>query len=135
MIERRSDFLVEYQNEAYAARYRALVGYARSVENRLSSGETYLTEAVARSFFRLMAYKDEYEVARLHTDRSFHDRIASAFEGRPRLAFNLAPPFLGQIDPSTGRPAKREFGAWILPIFSALARLRVLRGSVFDPFG
>ncbi|MEZ5705017.1 MAG: DUF6537 domain-containing protein [Burkholderiaceae bacterium] len=93
-----------------------------------------LAEAVARSFFRLMAYKDEYEVARLYASSEFRRQISAAFEAA-RLAFNLAPPGPNRTDQRTGRPAKREFGAWVLPVFGVLSRLRVLRGSWLDPFG
>lgn len=127
--------LTDYQNERYATRFQSVVDAAIAAERRLAPGETKLAEAVARSFFRLMAYKDEYEVARLYASSEFRRQISAAFEGQPRLAFNLAPPGLSRTDQRTGRPAKREFGAWVLPVFGVLSRLRVLRGSWLDPFG
>jgi indolepyruvate ferredoxin oxidoreductase len=135
VLARRSSFLVQYQDERYAARYRSLVDAAAAVENRLAPGETRLAEAVARSFFRLLAYKDEYEVARLYAAPEFRQQIEATFEGIPRLAFNLAPPGLSGTDAATGRPVKREFGAWMLPAFGLLARFKGLRGTPLDPFG
>ncbi len=82
-----------------------------------------------------MAYKDEYEVARLFTDGSFDKQVAAAFEGDLKFEFHLAPPLLARKDPATGRPRKMSFGPWIRPVFSVLAKLKFLRGTVFDPFG
>jgi len=135
VIARHEAYLTAYQNKGYAARYSALVAEARQAEARLAPGQMLLTEAVARSFFRLMAYKDEYEVARLYSAPEFCRQVAAVFEGEPRLALNLAPPLLSRIDPATGRPGKREFGGWILPALGVLARFKVLRGTAFDPFG
>ena len=135
LLARRVAFLADYQNAAYAARYRALVDAVRAHETRVWPGQEELTRAVAHSFFKLMAYKDEYEVARLYAAPEFKAQLAAQFEGAPRLAFNLAPPILGGKDPSTGKPTKREFGAWVLPLFGVLARLKFLRGTAFDPFG
>jgi indolepyruvate ferredoxin oxidoreductase len=94
-----------------------------------------LTEAVARNFFKLLAYKDEYEVARLYADPEFKKKLAAAFDGKPKLKLLLAPPFLSRLDPATGRPRKMPFGGWIIPAFALLARLKFLRGTAFDPFG
>jgi indolepyruvate ferredoxin oxidoreductase len=94
-----------------------------------------LVAAVADNLFRLMAYKDEYEVARLHSDPQFLANIAGQFEGDYRLEFNLAPPLLARRDPTTGKPLKRRFGGWMLPVFRGLAALRGVRGTLFDPFG
>jgi len=129
IVARRVEFLTHYQNTAYAARYRAAV-------DRVSDGgrNTALAEAVARSLFRLMAYKDEYEVARLHADRSFVDKVQGMFDGDIRLNYHLAPPILGRKD-RQGRPVKQRFGPWMLPAFRVLARLKFLRGTVADPFG
>ena len=134
MIARRSAFLAAWQNEAYAERYRAAVAVARAAEARLGRGEAFAV-AVARGAFKLMAYKDEYEVARLFADSGFRQRIDEAFEGDFTLRFHLAPPLLAGRDPNTGRPKKREYGAWMLWVFRALAACRGLRGTRWDPFG
>jgi indolepyruvate ferredoxin oxidoreductase len=134
VIARRAAFLSDYQDAAYAARYRALVERARRIETDRGLG-TKLTEAVARYLFKLMAYKDEYEVARLYARREFKRRLEGAFEGDYKLKFHLAPPILAKPDPVTGVPRKREFGPWIMTAFKWLAKLRGLRGTVFDPFG
>ncbi|MBM3344938.1 MAG: indolepyruvate ferredoxin oxidoreductase family protein [Betaproteobacteria bacterium] len=134
-ISRRSEFLVDYQDSAYATRYRNLVGRVRAAEAALGARESALTAAVASSYFKLLAYKDEYEVARLHTQPEFHQRIDAMFEGSYRLKFHLAPPVLNPRDPVTGVARKSEFGPWILTAFRLLARLKGLRGSVFDVFG
>jgi indolepyruvate ferredoxin oxidoreductase len=94
-----------------------------------------LTEAVSWSAFRLMAYKDEYEVARLHTLPEFRARLATQFEGEYRLRFHLAPPILARADPNSGLPRKIAFGQWIVPVLHTLKFLRGLRGTAFDPFG
>jgi indolepyruvate ferredoxin oxidoreductase len=99
-------------------------------------GQTTLTEAVARHLFKLMAFKDEYEVARLHAETGFADRVRSDFAGEKlRLKVQLAPPLLARRDPITGRPRKMTFGPWVFRVFGLLARLKFLRGTVFDPFG
>jgi indolepyruvate ferredoxin oxidoreductase len=90
---------------------------------------------VARNLFKLMAYKDEYEVARLYTEGTFQKRVAATFEGDVRLKVHLAPPFLARRDPLTGEPRKRAFGPWMLRAMGVLARCRRLRGTVLDPFG
>ena len=121
---------------AYAARYAAQVRRVRDAEAACLSGigSTALTEAVARSLFKLMAYKDEYEVARLYTESDFLKRVADQFEGPYELRFHLAPPILGDRDPQTGHLRKREFGPWMLAVFRLLAKLRRLRGTRFDIF-
>jgi indolepyruvate ferredoxin oxidoreductase len=134
LVERRAKFLSEYQNAAYAQRYRALVERVRDVEaERVNSSK--LAEAVARYYHKLLAYKDEYEVARLHADGEFQRKIHGMFEGDYKIAFHLAPPLLAKPDPVTGEPRKMRFGPWILPVFKVLKRLRFLRGTAFDPFG
>jgi indolepyruvate ferredoxin oxidoreductase len=132
MIERRAAFLTSYQNKAYAERYRALVSKARVAESKLDS--TRLTEAVARYAFKLMAYKDEYEVARLYTDGSFMDKIRAQFEGDYKLKFHLAPPTFSRRN-NKGELVKREFGSWMFSAFKMLAAMRGLRGTPFDIFG
>jgi indolepyruvate ferredoxin oxidoreductase len=134
-IERRIAFLTAYQNAAYATDYRALVGRVRIAEGARVPGSEALSEAVARYLFKLMAYKDEYEVARLYTDGSFAKQIAASFEGDMKLEFHLAPPLFAKHDPVTGRPRKMNFGAWMMRAFGFLARFKFLRGTAFDPFG
>ena len=133
-IERRVADLAAYQNATWASRYRALVERVREAERALGAGEA-LAGAVARYAYKLMAYKDEYEVARLYTDGAFRDRLAAAFEGDLRLTFHLAPPVLARRDPVTGEPRKREYGPWMLRVLGLVAKLRFLRGTPFDPFG
>jgi indolepyruvate ferredoxin oxidoreductase len=128
--------LTAYQNAAYAQRYLALVQAAREAERRAAGSEGAFSAAVARGFARLMAYKDEYEVARLYALPEFRRQIEAQFEGVRGLRFHLAPPlWASKPDPDTGRPRKRSYGAWVLSAFGWLARLRGLRGSAFDPFG
>ncbi|CAN7479617.1 indolepyruvate ferredoxin oxidoreductase family protein [Neorhizobium sp. LjRoot104] len=134
IVARRAAFLSDYQNAAYAARYAGLVDIAKSAEMRLR-GVTGFAEAVAKNAFKLMAYKDEYEVARLHRDRSFEKKLAEQFEGDFRIRHHLAPPMIAKIDQRTGHPAKIAFGAWIRPAFRVLEKLKFLRGTSFDPFG
>jgi indolepyruvate ferredoxin oxidoreductase len=133
-IERRLRFLAAYQNEAYAERYRARVEAIRRLEARIVPGQEALSWAVARNYFKLLAYKDEYEVARLYTDGSFRRQLERTFEGDYRLEFHLAPPLLSKTDPATGRPRKARFGPWIMPVFRMLAGLKGLRGTRFDIF-
>jgi indolepyruvate ferredoxin oxidoreductase len=132
LIARRIDFLIGYQDAGYARRYEEFVAKVREAEARL--GSTRLTEAVARYLFKLMAYKDEYEVARLHTDKSFHDKLAAQFDGEAKLHIHLAPPLIAKKN-ERGELQKREFGPWMLGAFRLLARLRGLRGTPFDVFG
>lgn len=136
LIERRSDFLTAYQSAAYARRYRALVDVARKAETAAGGKEAFAT-TVARNAFKLMAYKDEYEVARLHRDTSFRDKIAAQFEGDFKIAHHLAPPMLSRrIDKRTGNPAKIAISERIMtPAFAALEKLKFLRGTPLDPFG
>jgi indolepyruvate ferredoxin oxidoreductase len=135
IIQRRVEFLTGYQNAAYAERYRALVERVRQAEAQKAKGSNGLAEAVARYAFKLMAYKDEYEVARLYTQTGFAQRIEAQFEGDYKLHFHLAPPLFSKRDPVTGELRKREYGPWIFSAFKLLARLRSLRGSAFDIFG
>jgi indolepyruvate ferredoxin oxidoreductase len=135
LVSRRVAFLTEYQDAAYAARYAARVGRTREAEAACLPGETGLTQSVARSLFKLMAYKDEYEVARLYTETDFLKRVADQFDGSYQLNFHLAPPILGDRDAKTGHLRKRSFGPWMLSVFRILARLRRLRGTPFDIFG
>jgi len=134
LVARRVEFLTGYQNAKYAQRYADLVERVRKVESdRLQSSK--LAEAVARNYFRLLAYKDEYEVARLHSDPAFRARIAAQFEGDYSLNFHLAPPLLSKIDPDTGHPRKKRYGPRMMTAFSILAKLKGLRGTPLDIFG
>ncbi len=135
MISRRHGFLVSYQNEAYAQRYVELVRKVQAAEASVAAGSSALATAVARYLFKLMAFKDEYEVARLHTDSGFLERVAKQFEGNYRLRLHLAPPLWAKIDPATGEPRKRAYGAWMLGAMRFLAKLKGLRGTPFDVFG
>ncbi|MDA5192466.1 indolepyruvate ferredoxin oxidoreductase family protein [Alphaproteobacteria bacterium LMG 31809] len=135
MIERRVSFLTAYQNAAYGTRYRDLVAGVRARETMVAPGQTTLTEAVARYAFKLMAYKDEYEVARLYTEGTFEKHLKAQFEGDYKIEFNLAPPLLSKTDAKTGRPGKMTFGPWMLKAFRLLASLKGLRGTAFDIFG
>jgi indolepyruvate ferredoxin oxidoreductase len=134
VIDRRISFLTDYQNAAYAARYASLVRRIREAEAHCT-GETVLTDAVARALFKLMAYKDEYEVARLYTETDFLKRVADRFEGPYELHFHLAPPLLAGRDPENGHLRKRIYGSWMISVFRILARLRWLRGTPLDVFG
>jgi indolepyruvate ferredoxin oxidoreductase len=134
LVERRSEFLTAYQDAAYAARYRSLVERVRRAELPVS-GRSELAEAVARNLFKLMAYKDEYEVARLYTSPAFTEALHSQFAEFRRLTFYLAPPLLARKDPASGRPRKIAMGGWVMSIFKLLSAARRLRGTIFDPFG
>jgi indolepyruvate ferredoxin oxidoreductase len=135
-VARRVEFLTAYQNAAYAARYRALIDKVKAAEAARAPGKSELAETVARYLFKLMAYKDEYEVARLYTDGAFLQQVASEFDGdNLRFEFHLAPPLLARRDKTTGLPRKMSFGPWMLPAFRLLAKLKGLRGTPFDPFG
>jgi indolepyruvate ferredoxin oxidoreductase len=133
IVASRMQHLTGYQNAALAKRYKALVDKVHAAEQK--TGKTGLAEAVARNYAKLLAYKDEYEVARLYAETGFEARVASQFEGDYRLKFHLAPPLLASRDPKTGHLVKQEFGSWMLPAFRMLAKLRFLRGTAFDPFG
>ena len=130
LIEDRAGRLVDYQNDKYANRYRQTVDQIRAVDSNST-----LTKAVAKNLYRLMAYKDEYEVARLFCQKDFLSEIENQFEGDYKLSFNLAPPLLSRLDKNSGRPAKREYGGWMLKAFSVLQKLKGLRGTAFDIFG
>ena len=134
-IERRASDLRAYQNTALASRYRALVRRAREAERAQVPGRTGFAEAVARAYHKLLAYKDEYEVARLYTDGRFQAQVAAQFEGRFGLRFSMAPPLIAGRDPETGHLKKRIFGPWMLTAFGLLAKLKGLRGTPLDIFG
>lgn len=132
MVSRRVEFLTGYQDAAYAAQYKAFVEKVRAAEAPLKS--TKLSEAVARYLFKLMAYKDEYEVARLHTDPAFAQKIAGMFEGDFKLVHHLAPPMLAKHN-DRGELVKQPYGPWVRSAFGVLAKLKGLRGTAFDVFG
>ena len=134
-IARRVDYLTAYQDARLAARYRSVVDRVRARESRVAPGSTRLTDAVARNYFKLLAIKDEYEVARLYTDGEFERQVADAFEGDYRLRYHFAPPLWVRPDKLTGVPVKRTYGAWMRPLLKVLARCRGLRGTLLDPFG
>jgi indolepyruvate ferredoxin oxidoreductase len=155
-LAHRSEFLTAYQNAAYAQAYRGFVERVRARESALADAAPAsatvpagpaapatsrparqalpLTEAVARYLFKLMAYKDEYEVARLHSDPAFHARLAEQFEGKVQIGYHLAPPLLARRN-DRGELQKQPFGAWMGTAFRLLARLKGLRGTPLDPFG
>ncbi|MBQ1766877.1 MAG: indolepyruvate ferredoxin oxidoreductase family protein [Aquincola sp.] len=132
LVAKRVSFLTDYQNAAYAEQYRRFVDQVRQTESPL--GGTRLSEAVARYLFKLMAYKDEYEVARLHTQTGFDEKIAAMFEGDYKLVHHLAPPLTAKTN-ERGELVKRPFGPWMHTAFGVLAKLKGLRGTAFDVFG
>jgi indolepyruvate ferredoxin oxidoreductase len=131
----RAKFLTDYQDEAYAKRYLADVERVRAAESKAAPGSTELTEAFAKGLFKLMAYKDEYEVARLYSDGEFARALQAQFDGDPSLKVLMAPPLLASRDKVTGHLQKREFGPWAFKAFGILARLKGLRGTALDIFG
>ena len=133
LINSRTAFLTEYQDAAYAERYLQLVNKVKSTEASLGLGNR-LSMAVARYYFKLMAYKDEYEVARLYTDGKFIDKVKEQFEGDFSIRFNLAPPLLAEKD-AQGHFIKAEYGSWVFSAFKLLAKAKGLRGGMFDIFG
>jgi len=134
IVAERTEFLTAYQNKAYALRYKKLVDAVAAAEAQMVPGKTELAESVARYFAKLMAYKDEYEVARLYADPAFLKKLQKQFQGDVKMKFNLAPPLLSKRDPVTGHLRKREFGGWIFSAFKVLARFKFL-GTKLDIFG
>jgi indolepyruvate ferredoxin oxidoreductase len=135
LVASRVKLLTAYQDVALAGRYRALVERVQTVEQKAVPGQAKLAEAVARYYAKLLAYKDEYEVARLYGEAAFAAQLNGQFEGDFRLKFHLAPPLLASRDAKTGHLQKQEFGPWMLPVFRFLAKLKGLRGTAFDLFG
>ena len=133
-ISRRVAFLTDYQDASYAKTYSDFVAFVRQAETAKLPGKTALTEAVARYYFKLLAVKDEFEVARLHSNGDFERRIAGQFEGDYKLNFHLAPPIFSKKDPVTGELKKRQFGPWMMSAFRFLASRKGLRGGMFDIF-
>ncbi len=134
-IERQASELERYQDAAYAQRYRDLLARTRTAAASVGEAGDRYVAAVADNAYKLMAYKDEYEVARLYSEPAFRLSIEAQFAGMKRVSVWLAPPLLSRIDPRTGRPAKHRFGAWVFPLFALLARFKPLRGTWADPFG
>jgi indolepyruvate ferredoxin oxidoreductase len=134
LIARREAFLTDYQNAALARRYRTLVDRVRRAESALGISSEALTDAVARQYARLLAVKDEYEVARLYTDGAFIASLGEQFERWEGLTFHMAPPLLARRG-ADGRPRKMQIGAWLMPALRGLAAMRRIRGRWFDPFG
>ena len=135
VVDRRAIFLTDYQNAAYAERYCQAVALAEDAETLSTPGETGFSAAVASGLFKLMAYKDEYEVARLFTANDFQGAVDRQFTGPYRIKYHLAPPLLSRLDKATGRPRKSAFGPWVFNVFRVLAYLKGLRGTPFDLFG
>jgi indolepyruvate ferredoxin oxidoreductase len=135
IIAKRVTYLTGYQNAGYGQRYAGAIADLKTAEETLKTGGLTITETAARYYHKVLAYKDEYEVARLYTDGNFLKELKATFQGDYKIRFNLAPPIMEQEDPATGRPKKREFGAWMLPAFGVLAKFKFLRGTAFDIFG
>ena len=135
IVAKRVELLTAYQDKAYADRYRAFVDKVSMAEKDKARGRSGLAEAVAKSLYKLMAYKDEYEVGRLYSDGDFHKKLGAQFEGDYKLTFHLAPPLFADRDPTTGELKKREFGGWVMPLFRLLASMKRLRGGKLDVFG
>jgi indolepyruvate ferredoxin oxidoreductase len=134
IIAHRTALLTDYQNAKLADRYGALVKQVRDAATTGGYGDA-LPRAVAINYAKLLAYKDEYEVARLFTDGRFEKQLRDQFEGDFKFSFNLAPPFLSRGVDALGRPGKRAFGSWMMTAFKILAKMRGLRGTAFDIFG
>lgn len=135
LIDRRVKFLTSYQNKAYAQHYRRFVERVRQVETVKIPGSLSLTKAVATYYYKLMAYKDEYEVARLYTNGDFQQTISSQFDGSYKIEFNLAPPLFAKRDPETGHLKKASFGPWMMWAFRLLSKFKFMRGTPLDIFG
>jgi indolepyruvate ferredoxin oxidoreductase len=134
IVAYRAEQLVAYQDRALAERFKARVATIAELERSRAAGLHGLAEAVARGYFKLLAYKDEYEVARLYTDPAFERALSEQFETRRKLAVHLAPPLLARRDRATGEPRKMRFGAWMFPLMRLLAKGKSLRGTPFDIF-
>ena len=135
LIQKRADVLKDYQNKGYVERYLHLVERVRTLETDRVPGSTELTEAMAYYYFKLLAYKDEYEVARLYTNGDFMQKIKDRFEGDFKLKVHLAPPLFSRRDIHNREPIKIAYGSWFLSVMNLLARFKFLRGTIFDPFG
>lgn len=134
LTEHRAELLTDYQDSAYANRYRSFVALAEEAERKNAPGLTGFAEAVAKYYYKLLAYKDEYEVARLFSSPEFQNDLHQQFEGEYSLEFHLAPPILSKMDAHSGLPVKRSYGSWMLNVMKVLAKLKFLRNTAFDPF-
>ncbi|HSO44114.1 MAG TPA: DUF6537 domain-containing protein, partial [Rhodoferax sp.] len=135
LLEVRVPDLIAYQDEAYARRYTDVVTRVVAAEQKVAPGQTALSEAAARYVYKLMAYKDEFEVARLHADPAFLAQLDAQFEHGYSVKYNLAPPMLSKRDPATGELTKQQYGSWMGTAFKWLARFKGLRGGALDIFG
>ena len=135
LVASRASYLADYQDEALAERYRQRIAQIAEAERNKAPASSGLADAVARGYHKLLAYKDEYEVARLFTHPAFEAALSEQFEARGKLSFHLAPPLLARHDKATGEPRKMQFGRWLLPVFRALSKGRRLRGTAWDVFG
>jgi indolepyruvate ferredoxin oxidoreductase len=135
MLARLRSELVSYQGSGHAERFGALVAQVQRAESDIQPGAGQLTRTVAQAAFRVTAYKDEYEVARLYASPAFRQSLAGEFDTSRKVSVWLAPPVLASKDPVTGRPKKMKFGPWVFPLMKGLAALRGLRGTPFDVFG
>jgi len=131
----RYNFLIKYQNKRYANKYKALVDYVKKYEEKLNLGKNSFSNTVAMNYFKLMSYKDEYEVARLYSNKEFINKITDTFEGNFKINFHLAPPVFYKKDKVTGNPLKMNFGFWIMILFKFISIFKFLRGTYFDIFG
>ena len=131
----RYNFLIKYQNKKYADKYKELVDYVKKCEEKISVDIKNFSNAVAINYFKLMSYKDEYEVARLYSDNEFINKINETFEGNFKINFHLSPPIFYTQDKVTGRPLKINFGSWIMILFKFISMFKFLRGTYLDPFG
>lgn len=135
LIADRVAFLSRYQNDAYGADFKSFVERVRECENRVQPGSEELTFAAARTLSKLMAYKDEYEVARLYTNDDFKKMLDAQFDGNYKLTYHMSPPLIAPRDKLTGLPQKITLGAWLTPVFKLLAKMKFLRGTALDIFG
>ena len=135
LIKHYYDFLIKYQNKKYADKYLSLITLVQKSEKNNNINKNLLSKVVAKNYFRIMSYKDEYEVSRLFSENEFYDNIKDQFEGDYKIKFNLSPPIFYKKDPVTKNPIKSEFGSWIIYFFKVLSKLKFLRHTPFDPFG
>jgi indolepyruvate ferredoxin oxidoreductase len=135
MVERLTAHLTAYQSPRWAKRFRSTLVQVEEAEDKLAPGRRTLSRIAATSLGKVMSYKDEYEVARLHMDVAFRNQLAQGFAGDAKVVYHLAPPLLSKVDPVTGHPRKRAFGPWIEKAFGMLTKMKSLRGTPMDPFG
>jgi len=131
----RYNFLIKYQNKKYADKYKELVDYVKKCEEKISVDIKNFSNAVAINYFKLMSYKDEYEIARLYSDNEFINKINETFEGNFKINYHLSPPIFYTQDKITGHPLKINFGSWIMILFKFISLFKFLRGTYFDLFG